>query len=392
MSCLHSVRSWLGLGLPPSILETHPECVDYLVKSRIVYPLAGYGKQALKLENEHLLLKVEGIWRHWEEVKDLLQREEWCYTSLDGILMRDRLHYKKIFPVHSLSTTQYEKVHEVALRYFTLHGEVDPGIEKNCVLQLITTSLTNANAPFALEHCTIRVLRPVENHVEVYSFGAEMAEDQYLRTMPHGTGRSWMSRSILTTVETKIGMGDFMEFREANLRRVTSIPLTSIRADKILQRVDRLSQSHLRFNYIGQNCLALAHEVMQETGYDMPDIHMTLGQLLSATCLDRQRHPYLAAILEHENRISMVISNCATLVLGGLKMSEPLPEGTLEEPIGRSEGIHSFSRLIRSPWSLLTENCSRINYHSLPFIAWQLEQPSTQVIPATPGRPQMYGL
>lgn len=388
MSCLNAVRKWHELGLPSRVLETHPDCADYLVNSRLIYPLAGYRNSSDEPDVlEQGLLKVEGVWKQWEEVKNLLMQGKWNYTALEGFTRKDRLHYDAIYPVHSLSVQQYKKVRNVALRFFENHAEADPGIDKDCVLQLITTALDDGNAPFCLEHCTIRVIRPAENQIEVYSFGAEMEEDQYRLTMPGG---SWLTRSILTTVETKIGMGDFMEFREATLRRVTSIPLTSIRAERVLQRVNELNKSHLRFNYTGQNCYALAHEVMNETGYEMPDIHMTLGQLINVTWLNR--HPLLASILDRESSVSMIVYNCAALVMGGLKMSEGSTDGAIEEPIGQSMGIRSFSRLIRSPSSLLTENCARINYHSLPFIAWQLEQPSTLVYTSTKGRPKMDGL
>lgn len=387
---------WSELNLPVSILETHPDCATYLVETGFVYPLTGYANSTdceeihtIRLEGDHPLLKIEGDWRRWDEIKPLLTDKEirWSYISPEGFVPQDRLHYTQIYPVHYLSAKQYERIRAIALRFLENPLEIDEAEDNDCILQLMTSSDTKTSSPFYLEHCTLRLIRPnEEGKIEVYSFGSEMSEDQFKQLIPNG---SWLNPSILKTVRTQIGMCDFKEFREMDTCRVTMIPLTTKRANRIIDRVNLLSQSRLRFNYIQQNCFALAHEVLKEAGYEMPDIRMTFGRLLSWRLVNREG--IFARILEYDSYISRVASNCLVYLLGGGKTSLPLKGEEREEPLSQGSGMITFSRLIRSPMDLIKQESGWI-HHSLPFIQWQLEQPSTVVIYPERGVPKMHGL
>ncbi len=430
-------EKWLQLGLSSSVIETDPDCVRILITSGIIYPLVGYANSfdhseagSIRLENEQLMLKIQGSWKSWKEINQLLMQDPknktrmisrnnpgqvWSYVSHLGFIPKDRLHYEHIYPVALLSEAQYEKVKALAKHFLDKNSEVDVGIEKTGILQLMTTSQQEISTPFYLEHCTIRIIRKVNGKYELYSMGSEMTENEYRKTMP---GNSWISTSILTTVETKIGMCDFQEFRHKDLCRVTSIPLSEERTNAILKMIDQISQKQLRFNYIQQNCLSLVHEVMKLSGYEMPDLRITPAQLLcwklinhENSLIRRMNDKVLHVFGEIDqmipssmrnvikpicypahcilNKVSTVFTNFVVAAMGGWKMSMPLAPGSTEDPLSQNQGMISFSRLIRSPLSLWEDGPS-VLHHSLPLIEWQLKQLSTFVTHPKKNMPKLH--
>lgn len=389
MSPINITSKWHSLGMTPEILGLAPDCAKFLVSSGLAYTMVGLanstdspGPHGIMVRDGQAYLKIEGEWKSWESVKERIElHKEWSYVSKEGLVPIGRLNYRKIYPIHVLSENQYWAVWKQAIRFYENHRDVDPDEKKTGILQLMTTHHQGLVSPFWLEHCTIRLIVQNESSYDVYSLGAEMSEEQYRHVRP---GSSVYSPYFLTTVETKIAMGDFEEFRSKDLCRVTSIPLTSARAQKILDKVQRLSQEHLRFNYLQQNCLCLAHEIYQETGYEFPDLRMTLGELVLDKCLKGRRFQ-LGPI---GKKILTVMSNAMVLLLGGGKMSMPLPHGASEDKLSDNRGLISFSKVIRSISSLWKEETSCL-YHSDPLIKWQLSQPSTFVV--QPGKsPKMH--
>lgn len=392
---LNIASKWQSLGVPHEVLSLAPECAEFLVSSGLAYTMVGLanttdapGPHGIMVRNGQIYLKMEGEWKDWKSVKKRIElHKEWSYVSREGLVPTGRLNYRRIYPIHVLSENQYQAVWKQAIRFYENHHDVDPDENKTAILQLMTTHHEGLVSPFWLEHCTIRLIVPNNGSYEVYSLGAEMSEEQFQVTRPGG---SVYSAHFLTTVETKIAMGDFEEFRSKDICRVTSVPLTATRAQKILEKVQRLSQEHIRFNYVQQNCLCLAHEIYQETGYEFPDLRMPLGELLWERCLNGRRlysYPKLGPL---GNKIVTVLSNALVMLMGGWKMSRPLPHGASEDKLSENRGLISFSKVIRSIRSLWEEETSCV-YHSDPLIKWQLEQPSTFVV--QPGkRPKMYVL
>lgn len=425
-------KEWMDLGLPKHLLNTDPDFVRLLVSSGMIYSIIGFSRtcenssEFCGLDLQHQLMKVQGEWIAWGEIKKnfivhpahkktLVSRGDlnqvWNYISPQGLVPQDRLHYEHIYPVHILSKNQYDRAKAQALKFLETNPEQDKGIAKNCIVQFVTSHKTGQNERFTAEHSGIRLIILNNGTYEVYSFGIEMEEKELKQARPYPI---FYSPFLFTTVLTKIGMCDFEEFQKKEYSRITSIPLTLERAQKILKRTQQLSQEPLRFNYLQQNCLSLLQEVFKETGYEMPDTRLSFGQLfwnalplkntfysilksIKAFVLDVfNQLPYylkqplslgLRTVKFTLNKISTVITNCFIALWGGLRMSGPLPKEAVEQTFGQNRGMITFSRLIRSFSSLIDENAAVI-YHSWPFIQWQLKQPSTFIAPYD-GRPKM---
>ncbi len=432
-----SGKKWVGLGLPPSVLTNYPDCAEFLLKSGLAQTLVFFQessaqphKQGLKLgEDHHPCLKVEGKWQRWEMIRDEFeydakrgkivsknQREQvWNYVSPDlpkgGLRPVDRFEYVQVYPVHQLSQEQYEKVVAQALKFYGTHPEWDPGIAKDCVVQFFTSPrqnglpetplFKNAKGQFPV-HIAIRV---ITKEGKVYSFGFQMTPEQNEHILPEG---KMLTRQQLSTADTKISMLDYEETRIHEGRITTSIPLTSARADNVLEKINGFNEQQIRFNFMKQNCTVLVAEVFNETGYDMPETRTTLGGMIWDALPDAEdifgAHSVPALIagsisyicqsmaqidpaMHVFKQVKPLLENNVALYFGAAKASEPLKAGRAEEEFGKEPAIKSFSRPIRHRTDLFKKETAII-YSSAPFIEWQKQQPSTFIEPYH-GKPQM---
>ena len=148
-------QKWLALGLPPSVLESYPDCANFLVSSGIVYPLVGYANstqdpeaQGMRIEKGIPLLKMEGCWKTWEEVnrslaQDPIDRnrilsrsrpwEVWSYTSA-GFIPQDQ-------PDAAEALHQREPAHRAQLGMIAQH--VAQPIERNAAREMVHVVHTN---------------------------------------------------------------------------------------------------------------------------------------------------------------------------------------------------------------------------------------------------------
>jgi hypothetical protein len=77
-------EKWSKLGLPLSILESHADCARFLVDTSLIYSIVGYletsqnpAMRGVKVdESGHPLIKVEGQWTRWADIKDRLHFDE----------------------------------------------------------------------------------------------------------------------------------------------------------------------------------------------------------------------------------------------------------------------------------------------------------------------------
>lgn len=435
-------KKWADLGLPPSILEKHIDFARFLVKSGLVFKILTYRQTCgnshlhdVKLDEQgHPMIKVQGEFRRWDVLKKELIYDSktdnirsagypgsivqnWSYLSPEGLVPIDRLNHEKIVPIYQLTQEERARVLALAQKFYEKNNEIDPGIQKDWVVQF-HTSPRRKYAPsadpfpenplldnFVHNLNTHIVMRLVAPNGDLYSFGVEMPIDSQ--------NFLWDGKYMGTATAEINKTGDFEEFMPHSGRIVTSIPLSTQRADNILNFVNRTG--NIRFNFLRQNCSNLAQFVLKEAGYDLP-MKTTIKECLIDSLPDLKHLPFVGYGLEKVNQvfngvassiktvIPKPISNAATFVgdvvffiprkiatfainflikqLGGAMMLHALPQGTEEDDLGETGRFLNFSRIIQNWTDLFKESTLEV-YHSKYFIDWQKEQGSTFIVPGS---------
>lgn len=423
-------KRWEKMGLPSCVFEKHIDCVRFLVDSGLLFTIVGYQEtcgdsriHGLKLDYDgHPMVKMQGRFLRWEVIASRLEYDHkidkiksrgkektseqiWSYFHPDGLVPVDRFHYEQVFPIYQLSQEAYDRLIVHAKQFYETNPEKDPGASKDCAVQFFTSERAHGipkHPLFNNLHRNIPVhigIRLITADRQVYSFGYQM---------PHEVERQVFSNLLSTmamTADTRISMLDYEEFRAHEGRMVTSIPLSSQRAKKIIDHLNRLNRRQLRFHYGRQNCSALAHEVMQHTGYEI-DTRTTVGATLLGMLPSLDQLPIVArsiakvevfcqkiwhilpaqiqdslkwtkeAVTYIPKKCGILLTNLLILKMGGAKNVTPLSEETKEEELSDKKEIQTFSSVIRHWKDLFKEETSVIN-HSKYFINWQKKQNST---------------
>jgi hypothetical protein len=413
-------KRWKEFGLPPFLLKSHRDCVQFLMDSDLASVIVGYRESCanravhdVKLDpaDGHPMLKVQGRFVRWEtfakefhynpKTKQIKDRNGvvWDYYHPQGLVPIDRLNWQEAFPVYELTQEEYDRTLAHAHKFYETNPERDPGIPKDCIVQFATLDHWFLPKCFLFEnlqrnltgHICIRLITPDR---KVYSFGTQLLPEQ---------ARIMFRKCLLmglSTTDAKIGMRDKEEFCPDN-KRVTSIPLTGERAQNILNRINELSGGQLRFQFTRQNCSHLMREVIQIAGYDV-DTRTTAKEVLFDSLPSLTQIPVIKTIVafvgkiwDHfpafikkpiaftaevllyiPTKIITVMTNCLVWQLGGTQKMSPLRPGVKEEEFYDKKKMQNFSTIIRS-WKDLFNDETSVVYHSKLFVDWQKKQRST---------------
>ncbi|MBS0655540.1 MAG: hypothetical protein JSR46_07180, partial [Verrucomicrobia bacterium] len=152
---------WLRLGFPEGLLTSVPDCVDFLVESRFAYLCEAFKNSPLLREGERPILdmsdvkieiKMNGKYQSWYKVRDTLYfdvRQEAVvskdnknifYNCIypDGIVEKSP-RPGEFYPIGQLKSSDYSALMEHAKKFWNVHPEIDPGEEKESILQLGTS-------------------------------------------------------------------------------------------------------------------------------------------------------------------------------------------------------------------------------------------------------------
>jgi hypothetical protein len=417
-------QKWEKLGLPMSVLENHADCARFLIESGLAFVIVGYRESCrspdlhdLKLDGDgHPMLKMQGRYVRWETISREIHYDSklekiksrdypgsivqsWNYFHENGLVPADRFEYDQVFPVYELTQEEYHRTHRHALKFYETNPEKDPGILKDCIVQFTTIEnrvlpegalFDNAQRNYPV-HIGMRLITPDR---KVYSFGYQLLpeEAQFILSDYFST--------LLTTAEAKIGMRDFEEFRPVN-KLVTSIPLSSQRAQNIINLLNHLNGKQLRFQYMRQNCSQLMREVIQLAGYDV-DLRTSGKEVLWDALPGLTQLPVIGkvaafvkkmwtslptfmsipieftadVILYLPRKTATVVTNMLAWKMGAAKKTIPLQSGVEDEEFYDKKKLQTFSSLIRSWTDIFTEETNAV-YHSKYFVDWQNKQKST---------------
>jgi len=393
------------------------------MESGLVFSIVGYRESCrapdqhdLKLDHDgHPMLKMGGRFVRWETISREIEYDSksekiksrvypgrivqsWNYFQ-EGLVPIDRFEYDQVFPVYRLTQAEYNRTLQHARKFYETHPEKDPGIAKDCIVQF--TTIENRVVPKgvlfdnAQRNYPVHIgMRLITQDGQVYSFGYQLLPEEAAFLL------SDYFSTFLSTAEAKISMRDYEEFRPVN-KLVTSIPLSSQRAQNIIDRLNELNDQQLRFQYMRQNCSQLMREVMQLTGYDV-DLRTTGKEVIYDALPSLTQIPVIEKVVSFAKKIwnslptfttmpiefsanfvlyipkkvATVATNLLAWKMGASKKTTPLQEGVEDEVFYDKKKLQTFSTLIRS-WSDIFNEETNVVYHSKYFIDWQKKQHST---------------
>lgn len=448
-------KKWRDLGLDDTLLVSHPDFAEFLVSSGLVYTIvtlqnstragADYHKIAIGESGEPELW-LEGKRCPWSWMKKMFvadpegkrlvlredPNEQWTYVAPDGLVPASRYRPGKLYPCELLSYAEYRQLQRHADRFWASHDEVDPGVEKPCVLQVITmrrdklpgSILTdNLNAGYPA-HTWFRI---IDEKGRVYSGGAEIAEEDQPAVLSGLRSFLTTARASVSTINSPLPRPfDYEESHPFDERLVTSIPMTIERKDAILDNLEGLNgEPALPFNFARQNCTKITVEAVLKPAGVAVDTRMRLGSLLgslmpdmrellpgsffavtariseTARCLYRraiQSAPAcvrrIVPVVTNEvaklaERVETAVSTSLMLLLGGTKTLRPRVPGTLGD-LDNDDHLTTFSALLLESRPF-TDTAPVAFDHPMLLRAWQWEQAST-VRYGYEGVPKLYGL
>ena len=300
-------EKWVAAGFDRSLLTTDPEAVHFAVSSKLIYTIAMYAKSAAYLEGEPLTIravngaayfKVEGEWRPYSAFKDQIRYSDdqckflgWNFIHPMGFVHQDWSAYDRIYPIARLNGAGMAAAMAHAKKFWREEQpEVDPGIEKPCALQVMTTGRAWDGLPKAWwsqnlrkqfpKHTSLRLILPDGS---LYSFGAKMgiSDEAFLCSPEHHLGTG------LSTVPTP----DYEESRKSDDRTMIALPLSRERAEKILAFASEANKG-ISFNFARQNCVRFADVALRLAGVQMTS-HVPLGRLLLGALPELSDVPYV---------------------------------------------------------------------------------------------------
>ncbi len=450
-------KKWKELGLPPSILEDHIDCARFLFESSLIYKIIAYKATCndpdmhdVKLDNDgHPMIKHVGEFKRWEVIREKLEYDpktydirskdcsgtlvgNWSYLHPKGLVPIDRLYNDKLEVFYKITPEERQRVVDCAHKFYDTNKEIDANIPKDWVVQFHTSprrQFVTSIPPFSDDPINDNLVKNLNTHIvmrlvapngDVYSFGVEMPAESQEFLWKDGI------TSFLGTVTARINKtGDYEEFKPHEGRLVTSIPLTTQRAENIINMVNnpvdkngRPSNGDIRFNFLRQNCSQLATMVLKQAGYEVP-MQTTTKEFLTGILPDLKYIPYVGYPLDKINQVFQKISqgiqwitpgpiqtlfsygkslvfyipgkiatvaiNLLVRYLGGGTMLHALPKGVEEDEFyPATNRFLNFSHILRS-WSDITSDRTLEVYHSKYFIDWQKKQNSTVLYPKSAG-------
>ena len=275
-------EKWVAAGFDRSLITTDPEAVHFAVSSRLIYTISMYAAASAYLDGEPMVIKavqgrayfkVEGEWRPYSAFKDQIRYSSvrrsflgWNFIHPAGFISKDWVEYDQIYPIARLNTAGIQAAKGHARKFWGKdQPEVDPGIEKPCVLQVITTRKEPEGLPTPWwqrhfqeknpdRHTSLRLITP---EGDLYSFGIALRheDEAFLSSM----------RSVLATGIANVPIPDYQESRKAERQVLVALPLSQERAKKIIDFANTASKG-IAFNIAQQNCARFAEGALQIAG------------------------------------------------------------------------------------------------------------------------------
>lgn len=381
----------------------YEEFLEFLYDSRLIYSLRG---QALSLQNSSSDMK-EGIkmmdgqphllkenrWVRWDQIIETFKYDRnhgitsskasnatWNYLYPDGLMQKSR--YNQIFPVHQLSQDELGRLYEHSQKF---HGQASGAAlppKNECAYIQIVTHVEDALDRVG-GHASVRL---IDSDGRVFSIGLEIPQEEV---------NAMKVSSLLGTRNAALTSPDYKEFAKFKYRRVTTVPVNAATFQKIFTKVQQYTTIPLRHNYIHQNCVTFAADILHEAGVPVettsPSITCVLvpkgirkaAQLVhrffsgTPNCIKTAAERGWDCFTMIPSKATTLFKNATFLALGAGREATP-PKPGAENVLDHQQRLTSFNHLF-TRWGDLFKDPSIDMSHKL--IDWQMEQGSTEMHP-----------
>ncbi len=447
---LKKQTQWVkNLGFPESVLSFHSDFVDFLMDSELAFKISMFQNTTKKGKEIHVIacdedgmpmMRCNGTMQRWDTIKKMCvydpiqgkvvscenKEKGWNYISPKGLVEKDPFDYERLYAIEKIESVDYKEIREQAEKYWETNEEIDPGIEKDCIFQIVTTKKSlfprwlpeflkenlDKNSP---SHTYLRFIKP---NGKVYSFGFEMKSSEQKQVL------EFLPFTFLRSGLTKFSTSDYDESRKFELRYVTSIPVTKERLKASLEYVVAKNKEGLRFCFKDDNCTRGAVDIAKINGVQI-DPTMTIRDFFWRILPDFEKIPVIGPVfIEIAQKIQLVANallqampsvqcevvnsthktlsetvqilaksienifyNALIYLMGGAEMTTALQEMKKKAEETLTVAPQAMT-LFNDGLNFLKDPVGGV-FHSIKVTEWQLQQPSTVTI-AYEGKPRLY--
>lgn len=305
INAAQTVASWSPKWA--SLSDAHNDFLDFLRSTKLLYSIRGF-EHSTDLENPpiafendddgHPMMLVEGKWTRWDEIQDLGLRYdeqsrllldhdgiEWNYLPDQGLTKIAR--YNNLYPIGRLNAA--------AMR--ALDNSVSKTVAERNHRNYIQI-ITDGNSPASrTNHIAIRL---ISRTGDIYSPGFETITPLQFSLCQFP--------KFLASQNVHISSQDFREFKKFDERPTTTIPISDENFDAALTRLRELTQTPLRLNVMGPNCVSFAAEIMGAAGVEI-DIYQYPYEMGYGLLPSLSKIPYLGCLISMVKRCVLSLFN-----------------------------------------------------------------------------------
>lgn len=336
-------RLWEQWGFDQSLEETDPASVHFITESLLGETIALYQRTGAVLLNNDLgvqnragkaFIKVNGEWTACSEIigkihyaQEMDKKFEvcnligWNFVHPDGLVEKDSFTYQELYPIGKLVPDVHQRLLQEGQTWLNLHPGVDEGVEKPCLMQVVTSQELNLSEGWYARNLEDTVpqhafIRLIDQQGNLYSFGSRSPYSKENNTSGLGY--------FLSTWSTHLSTPDYIERWTVPLRRVTTLPLTQERFQNLIHFANEMnSGSGLRFNFARQNCVRIVQQGLHIAGIDVTT-KISLPSLVYAMLPSLHEYPVVGAPL---SAVASVTSSAAHSVFSKI----PTPQWSTPE-------------------------------------------------------------
>lgn len=318
---------WLQLGFDVAYINSHPDMVNFLIKSGFAYQIAGFrNSDGLNCDTHrieraldgHPLLLVEGVMTRWEQVKaslvickeyDILlskdnPQERWSYNE-KGIVKLDIYNFSKPDSMLTLSPDVVAKLQEHGKKFYTKRNpDPKPHELKEAVVQICTSVGASCKSqPGFVQDATKKMashygIRIITKEGKVYSFGyrRDFGELEHVKMA-----------TALGQVKGVMGMNDFDELRPHRGRYITTIAISTKDAESMLEQIVQMNQEGQAFDLLDANCVKKVCDLLLNCGL-VVDAKEPLEESVKSVVYKFFKHlPYMGSIVKKVKKCAIAI-------------------------------------------------------------------------------------
>jgi hypothetical protein len=313
-----TVKKWIEAGYDRTFITSDPEAVTFfgIGDFRTLLLFKNSTSQLKRADMDlhfdkdlkKVLFKVQGQWKLLSEIKDLItidtvekQFRGWTYVHPDGFVPIGRTEWTTLRPYARLSRRAHEELKEEASAFWSeSQPEIDPGVDKPCVLQVFVAKNDKDPAPSLLKnfrkmfiaHCYVRL---IDSLGWVYCCGAFRGT---LKDIEHCCPGGFTLKT--TTYRAALTDGEERHSYEADS---VAIPLSVKRFLQIKERNESFNQNGgIRVCITRRNCCRNAQEILELAGVKV-DTRLTLGEWLVGSLPDVADVPCVGRPLDALSRV-----------------------------------------------------------------------------------------